>query len=152
VWLRNEGTAISTVASTGQKQALDTDYQVQAGVATLLGATLLRTHLHIHWASTAGGPNICRFGVIIEDQSSAGNVVVSGPIQGRDRDWLAIGTQSEDGLQALTGSNRVYMREADYDFKSRRRFTDIKMRPMLYWEANAAGSFTFTSDLLVALP
>jgi hypothetical protein len=154
-WARGGGTAVATVAATGQKRSLISSaggLESTLGVTSLMGCTVLRIRLHFFFSATTLGDNTCRFGVIVEDQGSAGSVALSGPLQAPDRDWMALGTQIHTGSLAFTGVNLTTDRTKDYDFRAKRKLSEVKDDLMLFVESEANGSYSYRSDVLLALP
>jgi hypothetical protein len=115
-----------------------------------MGATVLRTHLHITLDSTAA-PNIFRAGLIVEDNNSLPALINSGPLDNPNRDWFGLVTIVSKGTAALTAINAPSNNTNDYDFRSKRRLTDPSMGIFLLSEYTGAGSFSYTSDILLAL-
>jgi len=101
--------------------------------------------------STLTQNDLVRFGCLVQD-SEVGAVPGIDPLGDPDRDWYAVGSMGFWGPTGTAGSAATTF-ENRWDFRSKRKITDIKRSPVLLLASTVnAFNFQLTVDTLLAIP
>jgi len=146
-WARDHHTAVATVANVAQHFDALGPYKTANGILATEGFTVMRSIVTIVAGSSL--PLVGRFGLVVQDTDGPLGTN-EGPITAPDRDWLAIGTLIRFGVVA--GPVDSHGLDQTWQFRSRRRITDIQEVLFFWLETDAAASVSWTTDILLALP